>query len=559
MPVRAPASAPVTQPPDACPLKVLLVTESTYPYNWGGLSTWCHALVRELSGVEFSMLAVTADPFAKPLFALPPNVVEFTTIPLWGIRESWEVNLRDGGRRRRRRRRLTSEVVVEECFAPHYRTLIRQVLGGARDDVALAEALHAISRFSREHDFDEAFRSRAAWSALCEEVDTLFPALADGLGYMATRPAMSDLAAASQWFYHWLFPLSQPIPKVDVAHATMAGICSMISVVCKLEHGSGFLLSEHGIYLREVYLAEHASSNSLFRKCLKVGFARRMTELAYAYADLVAPCCDYNQRWERRIGVEPDRIRTAYYGIDSALFEPVERVVADRPVVVWAGRIDPLKDVETLLLAAAIVKEQRPEVRFLLYGGVPVGNEEYNERCLSLHLELGLQDTVSFEGFTSDIGAAFAAADLVVLSSISEGFPFSTLEAMLCGKPIVATAVGGMAEQVTADCGRVVRPRSPQELGAAILDVLGSPESCRALARGARERAASHFSIERFRETHQSIYDFVLEARKAPRPVGAWQTASAPSTAAAAPIHGLEHAGDEGFATVVAEAGALAS
>jgi glycosyltransferase involved in cell wall biosynthesis len=108
---------------------------------------------------------------------------------------------------------------------------------------------------------------------------------------------------------------------------------------------------------------------------------------------------------------------------------------------------------------------------------------------------------------------AFSEADLVVLSSISEGFPYSTLEAMLCRKPIVATSVGGIAEQVTPDCGRLVRPRDPQALGAAILDVLSSPENCLALAGAARERAASLFTLDRFQSTHREIYAMVTPAR----------------------------------------------
>jgi glycosyltransferase involved in cell wall biosynthesis len=246
---------------------------------------------------------------------------------------------------------------------------------------------------------------------------------------------------------------------------------------------------------------------------LKLAFARRITELAYSQADAIAPCCDYNHRWDRQIGVEPERIHTAYYGVDPEAFQPSELAPEDAPVVVWAGRIDPLKDVETLLGAAAVVKDARPDVRFLLYGAAPPGNELYHARCMELYDELGLADTVSFEGFSSNVLEAYARANLVVLSSISEGFPYSTLEAMLCGRAVVATAVGGVAEQITADCGRVVRPRDPDALGAAILDVLGDMEVCQALSAAARERAASLFGIERFRATHRAIYEVVLAAR----------------------------------------------
>jgi glycosyltransferase involved in cell wall biosynthesis len=78
---------------------------------------------------------------------------------------------------------------------------------------------------------------------------------------------------------------------------------------------------------------------------------------------------------------------------------------------------------------------------------------------------------------------------------------------------VVATAVGGVAEQITADCGRVVRPRDPDALGAAILDVLGDMDVCQALSTAARERAANLFGIDRFRATHRAIYEVVLGSR----------------------------------------------
>ena len=134
---------------------------------------------------------------------------------------------------------------------------------------------------------------------------------------------------------------------------------------------------------------------------------------------------------------------------------------------------------------------------------------------MELYDELELANNVSFKGFSSNVLEAYQRANLVVLSSISEGFPFSTLEAMLCGRAVVATAVGGVAEQITADCGRVVRPCDPDALGGAILDVLGDMDVCQALSLAARERAASLFGIERFRATHRAIYDVVLGSRQA--------------------------------------------
>jgi polysaccharide biosynthesis protein PelF len=491
-----------------------MVSEATYPFHWGGLSTWCHALMTELTEVSFDVLAICDSPQAQPKFELPATVTSYRSVPLWGVRTARELIPRVQSREARRRLRATTHDSIATGFLPPFEVFLGQVLDGERDDVALADALHRMYCFLQEHDFDRTFRSKPVWEMLCATAERSFPGLANARGYADTRLSVAELTAANQWVYHWLFPLARPLPEVDIAHATMAGLCSMVAVVAKREHGAGLLLSEHGIYLRECFLAEHRSSGSLFGKLLKLGFARRMTELAYAYADRVAPCCDYNHRWERRMGVEANRIRTAYYGADAERFVPVDRAQAGNPVVAWAGRIDPLKDVETLLRAAALVRDIRPEVRFRLFGGAPAGNAEYHARCLALYDELRLAETVTFEGFAPDTAAVYAECDVVVLSSISEGFPYATLEAMLCGRPVVATAVGGLAEQITPDCGRVVPPRDPAALAEAVLDVLADEERRTYLGAAARERAVSMFSMDRFRETHRAIYAETLASAR---------------------------------------------
>jgi len=470
----------------------------------------------ELTEVSFDVVAICDSPLAHSKFELPPTVASFRSVPLWGLRTARELRPPISSRDSRARRRATTVEAIRETFLPLLEVFLGQVLDEERDDAGFATSLHEMYRFLQEHDFDQTFRSRPVWETICRQAELRFPGAASRRGYTDTQLSVAELRAASQWIYHWLFPLARPMPSVDIAHATMAGLCSMVGVVAKLEHGAGLLLSEHGIYLRECYLAEHGARGSLFGKLLKLGFARRMTELAYAYADRIAPCCDYNHRWERRMGVDPGRIRTAYYGADAARYAPVAREATDTPVVAWAGRIDPLKDVETLLRAAAVVRDARPEIRFRLFGGAPAGNEEYHAQCLELYDELKLDDCVAFEGFAPDTAKVFADCDLVVLSSISEGFPFATLEAMLCGRPVVATAVGGVAEQVTSDCGRIVPPRDPKALGEAILDILSDEDRRARLGEAARERAVSLFSVERFRTTHRTIYAETLESAREP-------------------------------------------
>ncbi len=500
------------------PPRVLLVAEGTYPFEWGGVSTWCDGLVRSLPHVDFSVLAVAPQPGLTPVFERLPNIVEIAAVPLWNVRdvkESWpKLGIRElhGSRAR-----TTDEEVVAE-FLPPVRRFLGAVLSPEPTDPGLAGDIHAIYRFLSTRDLHRTLQHDAVWAMFVDEARQAYQLLDERLDLPELK--LWELTTGFQWLARWLFPLAKPLPEVDVVHAAMAGVCSMAAIAAKLEHGTGFLLTEHGVYLRERYLAEAGREDSAFLKLLGLGFARRITELSYQLADQISPCCDYNQRWEVEAGADPFSLETIYYGVDSpeAAGEPQPDADRTRPCVVWVGRINPLKDVETLLRSAALVAHQRPDVVFKLFGSAPAADADYHQRCLALHEELGLADIVEFCGYTDDPAKAYLQGDVVVLSSVSEGFPFSTLEAMLCGRPIVATAVGGIPEQIEG-AGIAVEPRNPQAMAEGILALVNDPERRLALGVAAKERATGLFTTAKFRGAHYSSYLRLSPAH------GHWQAA----------------------------------
>ncbi|MEI7769338.1 MAG: GT4 family glycosyltransferase PelF [Chloroflexales bacterium] len=486
-------------------MHILLINEGTYPFHWGGVSTWCHLLIRDLPDVEFTLFSLIADPRYEPQFTLPSNVVHFRTIPLWGICEMLEFRPElTLAMLNQRRRQNTPDIVARE-FIPIFREFLCALFTSDADPDQLGQIIHQMYRFFQAYDFDTTMRCQATWDCFTAAAHDYFPQTAAQHGYPAATYTLWDVTQGLQWLYHWLFPLASPLPETDIVHASSVGICTMIAVVAKLEYGAAYMLSEHGIYLRERYLAEATSSNCLFLKLFSLRFARRMSQLSYALADQISPCCDYNQRWELRNGATPDRLQTIYYGADSGQFVPGGKPVGEPPVVVWVGRINPLKDVITLLKAAALVKETRPDIEFRLFGSAAPEDAPYHAECLALRTELGLDDTVIFAGYASNTATAYNQGDVVVLCSISEGFPFAILEAMLCGKPVVATAVGGVPEQIEG-CGIAVEPRSPQELAAAITTLMNDPAYCAALGRAARERAAQEFTVHQSAEAYRLSY-----------------------------------------------------
>jgi glycosyltransferase involved in cell wall biosynthesis len=143
-----------------------------------------------------------------------------------------------------------------------------------------------------------------------------------------------------------------------------------------------------------------------------------------------------------------------------------------------------------------------------MFGSPPPGQEAYLERCRGLAAELGISDVATFEGRVAQIRDAYKAGQVYVLCSIAEGFPYTVIEAMTCGRPCVATDVGGVNEAV-ADTGIVVPPRSPESLAQACLTLLRDAPQRRRLGAAARMRALEYFTVDRAISAFDEIYTFV--------------------------------------------------
>jgi tetratricopeptide (TPR) repeat protein len=142
-------------------------------------------------------------------------------------------------------------------------------------------------------------------------------------------------------------------------------------------------------------------------------------------------------------------------------------------------------------------------VKFIVYGSVSV--PAYYEECLALREKLELTDTIEFAGHTSDMMAAYHSGDVIALTSISEAFPYSVVEAMMTGKPCISTDVGGIREAL-GENGILVNPRDYDALADGIVQLLSQPELRAELGQEGRERALSYFTLERVLEMHLKSY-----------------------------------------------------
>jgi polysaccharide biosynthesis protein PelF len=432
--------------------RILLCTEGTYPYVMGGVSSWCDLIVGGLDEFDWQVLPIVAPGKRERLYTLPPQAREVGRIEVWSEDIPSGTGLRRSG-----------------ALAGLPATLVRHLLGWEGDPAEVLDAWIACRRHPA--DVRRAFRSGRGWSAF---LAALADVLAERIPEAGTPPAL-DLVEAAQLYQtlYWVArTAAEPTPETDLLHVTAAGWSAIPAVVHKALHGTPMVLTEHGVYLREAYLAQVRSGDSPGARFVATRLARGLTRSAYAGADVVCPVTDANAYWEMGLGIAAEKIVVLYNG----LREPGEPTPPPRTkTVVSVGRIDPLKDIHTLLRVAAETVRLMPDATFRHYGSVSPGEEAYGRSCLALHGRLGLGDRFQFMGRTTDPEGAVRAADVVLMTSISEGLPMSILEAMSEARPVVSTGVGGVPDVVTG-CGVVTPPGDDHGLAMAAVMLLRNPD-----------------------------------------------------------------------------------
>ena len=194
-------------------------------------------------------------------------------------------------------------------------------------------------------------------------------------------------------------------------------------------------------------------------------------------------------------------------GVDLNVFHPYPQAEARRELdipardkmVLFVGRIEPLKGVDTLLQSLKLLRESGempPHLCLSIIGGDPAKPRETRhaelEKLMGLRDDLGLSDLVTFLGRRAQetLHCYYSSADVVVMPSHHESFGMVALEAMACGTPVIASAVGGLAELVRdGDTGYLVPDRDPAAMSECLRRLLSDTELRARLGRQAADHA----------------------------------------------------------------------
>ena len=319
------------------------------------------------------------------------------------------------------------------------------------------------------------------WAASLEEMDVPVVALHRRPGF---RPELA-LKIARLAGAH----------DVDVLHAHQYTPFAYASLAKLLRPKLRLVFTEHG------RLADAPPSP---RRRIANAFFGRVPGRFFAVSDEL-------RRFLEREGFPAGRLEVLPNGIDlGPVPSPAARARArealtvreDELLVGTAARLDPVKGLDVLIAAFALVRARSPQVRLVVLGEGP--ERAALERQIE---ERGLSEEVRLAGHRADVRELLPAFDLYVNSSTYEGVSLTILEAMAAALPVIATSVGGNGEVVEdGRTGILVPARDPDALATAMIALLADPGRRRALGDAGRARAEQRFAFDRMMSMYLAAY-----------------------------------------------------
>ncbi len=261
------------------------------------------------------------------------------------------------------------------------------------------------------------------------------------------------------------------------------------------------------------HVREIVTGPAIIRK-FEVSLARNFSSRIITMSDAIAEMF-------RSKGVYPKNLVRVYEGTDLAAFRPgVDQngvkgelgIASDRPLLGMISRLDPWKGIEVFIRACGVVSHEFPQVKFLICGGEIEGHEGYEARLRKIASEIGLSDAIWFAGWrytVDEVPRVLSSLTALVSSSVNpEPFGLTLIEAMACGKSVIATAAGGPKEIVVDGVtGYLVKAGDVEGMARAMVKMLRDKGAVHRMGLEGRMRAEKLFDWKRNIHLIEHIYE----------------------------------------------------
>lgn len=469
-------------------MRVCIVAEGCYPYVIGGVSGWINSMIRSFPNIEFIVLAIVANRSLRGKFQyeLPENLTEV-----------YEVYLEDQDwidKKRKSQYHLSKE---------EYNEMRNLVMNRKADWNVLFELFRkpvfSINDFLMGDDFYYIVR---------ECYDRKY-----------ANSIFSDFLWTMRSIYLPLcFVMKTDVPKADLYHCVATGYAGVLGSMAQYFHGSGLLISEHGIYTREreEELIKANWVHGIYKNIWIEQF-KKMSLMAYERADVVTSLYQRARDLQIELGCPKDKIRITPNGIDVDRLANLPGKSEEEKKWIYAGavlRVTPIKDVKTMIQSFAFAKKKVPELKLWIMGPTDE-DEKYARECFELVDMLGVKD-VEFTGRV-DVRNYLGKMDFTLLTSISEGQPLTILESYAAHCPVIATDVGNCQELIYGPtdsfgcAGILTHIMNLEEIAQAMIDLAQNKKMRDSMGEAGYKRVQAFYRIDRMKAVYKEIYQEFAE------------------------------------------------
>ena len=473
-----------------------MVNWDNYPNSSsGGVYAWAKQIVDNLQEIEFVVLNIISNPNVSGSYTVPKNVSKVMEVPLYGCQRYEEFY---AGGKFIQKVISTDESFVKKKFVPFFEKFLAELFSDTCNYHKMSQLFYNMHVLLIGHDVKKCVENPATFSSFLKML---------GRDDMYRTVQIKEATDLFSFIQRMLQILSVDLPKVDLVHSSNAWIPALAGICAKIQNNCPMIATEHGVAFKDLLLYHrlyiHGEAYNILWKVLSSNIIKTI----YESSDVVAPVSAANATMAELLSTPASKIRVIHNGVDTGKFRPIDTGRRRRPTVVFVGRIDLLKDVLSLIQAINYVKEIVPDVLCLIYGSST--DLAYAHACVDLVRRLKLEGSVKFIGNTKSPEKAYNAGDIVVLSSIREGFPYTVVEAMSCGKVVVSTDVGGVSEALE-NFGLLARSRHPFELATAMTSLLTNERARSSLGASAAKAVAQKFTIKHSIDQYRDLYAELL-------------------------------------------------
>lgn len=493
---------------------VTLLLEGTYPYVYGGVSSWVHQMMRGLPEFTFSLIFIGSNSkqYGEMKYDIPDNVVHLEVHYLMEVQKSDARQKVSKGRK--------GHAAAFKKIAQLHKGFKAKKLPGEK---ALAGMLEVLGNDKGGVMYEDFLYSEEAWKYILE-----------GYKEFSTDPSFIDYFWTVRTMHAPIFVLdkiARNVPESRFLHTISTGYAGFLGALISLRSERKLLISEHGIYTKERkidlyqadWITDHPdifsgggiNSDIGYLRQLWVHFFEGLGRISYESADQIISLYEGNRARQLDGGADIQKTSVIPNGIQIERFLSAREARSKKiPMVAGlVGRVVPIKDIKTFIRAMHIVCDDIPEAEGWIIGP-DEEDEEYANECKSLAINMGIGDKIKFLGM-QNVVEIFPQIGVNVLTSISEALPLVVLEGYASGIPAVTTDVGACSELIFGSSeedkllgasGHIVSMANPDATAEAIVGLLSNEDRWYQAQAVAIKRVETYYREETLFDAYQAIY-----------------------------------------------------